>query len=65
MGSLFGSKPQMPAVTPLTAAEQPKAPTAADEKAAGIATERDLLKKYNSGRASTVLTGQGANNTLG
>ena len=64
MSGLF-SRPSMPAVTPITAPDQPKPPTPADEKAASIATERDLLKKYNSGRASTILTGQGANNTLG
>jgi len=50
--------------TPLTAA--PASPTPADERKAAIDTERGMKRRYgDKGRASTVLTGQGASNALG
>jgi hypothetical protein len=64
MGSLF-KKPQMiQPQTPLTPV--PTSPSVADEKRESVDAERKMIKKYgNQGRASTVLTGQGASNTLG
>lgn len=54
----------IPPATPLNTV--PPAPTPADEKQAQLGMERDNQRRYgNKGRASTVLTGQGAGSTLG
>ncbi len=52
-------QPAAPIATPLPS------PTPVDEKRSAIDTERAQLKKYNSGRGATVLTGSGTQNTLG
>ena len=62
MSKLFKKPKVLPPQTPMTTPE----PTAADERKAQTDTERDLVRKYGGkGRASTVLTGQGASGMLG
>jgi hypothetical protein len=55
-----------PKLTPATPVTPPlPSPTPADEKKSALDEERKNVKTYNSGRASTVLTGSGANTKLG
>lgn len=62
VSKLFKTPKMVPPKTPMTAPE----PTPADEKREAMTNERDMARRYGGkGRASTVLTGQGASGTLG